>query len=152
MRNRDFSDWPVNLLTLQFHGLCSFTWRRLPFSLSSLGCQWIESTTSLRWCYGGNVASVGWQVKLCDPRWPVSSSGAETTVDKFARVWSHLTCWKCYHGSMAFGRHGRATTDCCNLSTMEIFERASQHRVDLLQSIRLLNVPLTTNTLASCWT
>ena len=45
-----------------------------------------KSSNSFGWGYGGNIASVGWQVKLCDPISYVSSRSAETTVDQCPRV------------------------------------------------------------------
>ena len=38
-----------------------------------------KSSTSFGWGYSGDVASVGWQVKLCDPIRHESYCGAETT-------------------------------------------------------------------------
>ena len=41
--------------------------------------------------YGVNVASVGWQVILCDPVGQVNSRNDETIVDKWPLVRYHLT-------------------------------------------------------------
>jgi len=37
-------------------------------------------STSFGWGKGGNVTSAGWQVKLCDPAWHVSSRIGEAGV------------------------------------------------------------------------
>ena len=39
-----------------------------------------KSSTSFGWGYGGDVASVGWQVKLCDPIRHASYRSDETVV------------------------------------------------------------------------
>ena len=50
--------------------------------------------------FGGNVASVGWQVKRCDPKLHMSSRSAEMTVGLWIkcapapRMWYHLTRFK----------------------------------------------------------
>jgi len=46
-----------------------------------------KSRTTFGWGCGGDVTSVGWQVKLCDPIWHASYRGAEAVVTALTRFY-----------------------------------------------------------------
>ena len=46
-----------------------------------------QSSTSFGWGKGGNVASAGWQVTLCDPIWHVSSCSGEACCELLCCVY-----------------------------------------------------------------